>query len=87
MSKDKGEAESITLDLSEAFRAPRPQRVERAVRLLRRTVLRRFKTSDVSIDTRLNESLWGRSRTRPPRKLKVRVRIEDDVAYVELPSE
>jgi len=87
MSKKKDESELITLNLSGAFKAPVPRRVESAVRLIRREILRKFKVESVKIDTRINESLWKRSSARPPKRMKVQVRIEDDVAYVEPPSE
>jgi ribosomal protein L31E len=83
MPKKEEESEPITLNLSGAFKTPVPQRVESAVRLIRREVLRRFDVESVKIDSKINESLWGRSRARPPRKMKVQVRVEDDVAYVE----
>ena len=86
MPKQEEESEPIVLDLSAAFKAPVQQRVESAVRLIRREILRRFDVESVKIDSKINESLWGRSRARPPRKMKVQVRVEDDVAYVEPPS-
>lgn len=87
MSKEEGKAEVITLNLTSAFRAPSPQRAESAVRSIRSQVLKRFKADDVKIDARINESLWRRSNARPPRRIKVQVRVEDDIAYVEPPSE
>ena len=86
MPKKEEESESITLDLSGAFKAPVPQRAKSAVRSIRREILRRFDVESVKIDSKINESLWDRSRARPPRRIKVQVRVEDDVAYVEPPS-
>ncbi|HYA21822.1 MAG TPA: 50S ribosomal protein L31e [Thermoproteota archaeon] len=86
MPKKEEEPEPITLDLSKAFKAPVPQRAESAARSIRREVLRRFDAESVKIDSKINESLWRRSRAHPPRKIKVQVRVEDDVAYVEPPS-
>jgi len=49
--------------------------------------MNRFKVSEVNVDPQINEMLWRRSKSSPPRMLKVRVRVEDDVAYVERHSE
>lgn len=86
MPKKVEESEPITLNLSDAFKAPVPQRARSAARLIRREILRRFDVESVKIDSKINESLWDRSRARPPRKMKVQVRVEDDVAYVEPPA-
>lgn len=85
MPKEAEGSEVFTLDLSDATAAPRSQRVESAVRLIRKKVARKFKVSDVKIDSEVNRSLWVRSSSKPPRKLMVQVRVEDDVAHVEPP--
>jgi len=87
MSKEKEETEVITLNLSSAFKAPARQRAESAMRSIRAAVLKRFKVSEVKVDSQINEALWRRSRSFPPRALTVQIRVEDDVAYVERPSE
>lgn len=86
MSKEEEKTEVITLNLSGAFKAPSRQRTESAMRSIRAAVLKRFKVSEVKVDSQINEALWRRSRSFPPRALMVQVRVEDDVAYVERPS-
>jgi ribosomal protein L31E len=87
MSKEKERSTSLTLNLSAAYRAPSRQRAESAMRSIRRAIMNRFKVSEVNVDPQINEMLWRRSKSSPPRMLKVRVRVEDDVAYVERHSE
>lgn len=82
--KKEEEGESFVVDLSSAFNSPLGKRVQTSVSLIRRAVRKKFGASEVKIDPDLNSKLWARSRSKPPRHIKIKVSIVDDVAHAEL---
>ncbi len=69
------EEQIFTINLRRVWSVPRTQRVPRAVKEVRRFVLRHLKAEEktVWVDPRLNEVLWRRGREKPPRYVQVRV--------------
>jgi len=84
LSKKDQKEEYIIVDLSDALSSPIGQRSQKAVALIRKAVTKRFKVPQVNIDPYLNSKIWARSRSRPPRRIKIEVTVEDDVAHVVL---
>lgn len=85
MSKDKsksGDEREYVIPLRIAYSVPRPKRVPRAIRFIRAFIRRHIKTERVWISPELNMLIWSRGRQKPPRKVKVRVVVEDEVAKV-----
>lgn len=85
MSEDKStpsDERLYVIPLRIAYSVPRPKRVPRAVRFIRAFIKRHMKTDQVWISPKLNMIIWGRGRQKPPRKVKVRVVVEDEVAKV-----
>lgn len=76
-----------TIPLREAFRAPVSKRAEVAVRKLKSTIERLTKVDEVVLDEDVNLAIWSRSSRKPPRRLSVKVSIEDGVAHVSLAKE
>ncbi len=78
--------------LSRVFWGRRRNRADRAVRLLRRFVQRHLKVDKVIILNEVNEIIWRRGREKPPRRIKVLVKLEEKeeeeekikIAYVKL---
>jgi len=78
--------------LSRVYWGRRTNRADRAVRLLRRFVQRHLKVDRVVIANEVNELIWSRGREKPPRRIKVLVKVEEKeeeeekvkVAYVKL---
>ena len=89
MSKQEEKLERIyTVPLTRAWIAARHKRTKRAVNVLREFAEQHMKSSEIKIDTELNERLWNRGITRPPRKITVRMeRDEDGVVTIFLPKE
>ncbi|HKW05377.1 MAG TPA: 50S ribosomal protein L31e [Nitrososphaerales archaeon] len=79
---------TYTVPLSRAWIAPRHRRVVRAVNVLREFAQRHMKSEEVKIESDLNEKLWVRGITRPPRRITVRmVKDDDGLITISLPKE
>ena len=84
LAKKEEEGESIVVDLSSAFNSPLGKRVQTSVSLIRKAVEKKFDVTEVKIDPDLNSRLWARSRSKPPRHVRIKVSIVDEVAHAEL---
>lgn len=74
-----------TISLGRLYWGRRSNRSNRAIRYIRRFVVRHFHVNDVLIDPLVNQFIWSRSREKPPRRITIRViRIRDNVARVVL---
>ncbi len=67
-----------TVPLGRAWVAPRYRRAEKAVTVLRKFVQRHMKPEEVFIDPSVNEAIWARGISNPPRKIRVRLSKDDD---------
>ncbi len=78
-----------TVPLSKAYDYIRTRRTERAVKLLREFIARHMKVAleGVRISEGVNMLLWRDSIQKPPRKIKVRVVREGEMARAWLPGE
>lgn len=86
MSESEPVLERIyTVPLGRAWLVPRYRRAEKAITLLRKFVQRHMKPEIIVIDTTVNEEIWKRGITSPPRKIRVRLSKDDeDVVTVTL---
>jgi large subunit ribosomal protein L31e len=89
MSKQEEKLERIyTVPLTRAWITARHKRTKRAVNVLREFAEHHMKSSEIKIDTQLNEKLWSRGITKPPRKITVKMeKDEDGVVTISLPEE
>ena len=87
MSKQEEKLERIyTVPLTRAWITARHKRTKRAVRVLREFAEHHMKSSEIKIDTSVNERLWDRGITQPPRRITVRMdKDEDGVITISLP--
>jgi len=88
MSESSKELERVyTVPLSRAWIAARHRRTVRAVNILKEFAQRHMKTSDIKIETELNEELWKRGITNPPRRITVNMlKDEDGLVTISLPK-
>ncbi|MDH2899679.1 MAG: 50S ribosomal protein L31e [archaeon] len=88
MSDSKIELERMyTVPLSRAWIAPRYRRTSRAVNVLKEFAERHMKSSEIKIDSELNETLWKRGITKPPRRITVKMtKDEDGLVTISLPE-
>jgi large subunit ribosomal protein L31e len=67
-----------TVPLGRAWVVPRYRRAEKAVTVLRKFVERHMKPEEVIIDPTVNEAIWARGITNPPRKIRVRLSKDEE---------
>lgn len=84
-----GEEKIYTVSLNKAFDYLRTKRVRRAVALLRKFVARHGKVAEknVRISAKLNTLMWINGVQKPPRKVKIRVVKEGEIAKAYLHDE
>ena len=78
--EERAEAEDIveeriyTVPLSRAWIGPRNKRAPRAIRILRKFIMRHMKIDEDSlkISNEVNERVWSRGIQKPPRKIRIR---------------
>jgi len=76
-----------TVPLTQAWITARHKRTKRAVKVLKEFAEHHMKSSEIKITTELNERLWNRGITKPPRKITVKmVRDEDGLITISLPK-
>ena len=81
MSASDFEERVVTVPLRDAKQAPKHERADRALILIRRHLARQFSVeeSDVRLDPTLNEAVWERGRSKPPSSIRVRAaRFDED---------
>src|SRR5579864_3725648 len=88
MSKQETEIERIyTVPLSRAWITARHRRTRRAVNMLREFAEKHMKSSEIKIDMDLNEEIWKRGITKPPRRITVKMeKDEDGIVTISLPK-
>lgn len=78
---------TYTVPLSRAWIAPRYKRTARAINVMREFAEKHMKSSEIKIDEDLNERMWVRGITKPPRRIKVRMtKDEDGLVTISLPK-
>jgi large subunit ribosomal protein L31e len=89
MSDQKIELERVyTVPLSRAWITARHKRTPRALHILREFAEKHMKSSEIKIDTGLNEEMWKRGITKPPRRITVKMeKDEEGVVTISLPKE
>ncbi len=65
------------IPLGKIYSSRRTGRAARAIRYIREWVRRKTHALDVIIDNRVNERVWERGIEKPPRKVTVKVIVED----------
>jgi large subunit ribosomal protein L31e len=74
--------------LRRAFEAPKYRRAKVAIRIIREFTIRHMKATEVKIEKGVNELLWSRGITNPPRRIRLEMeRDEDGVVFVRLAPE
>jgi len=80
MSASDFEERVVTVALRDAHAAPSQQRADKAMSLIRDHLAKHFSVAkdDVRLDPSINEAVWARSRSKPPRKIRVRAARFDE---------
>ena len=81
MSASDFEERVVTVPLRDAGAAPKGERADKAMALIREHLAKHFAVEEetVRLDPSINEAIWANGRTNPPRKIRVRAaRFEEE---------
>ena len=81
MSANDFEERVVTVPLRDVNAQASHKRADRAVKVVREHLAKHFavETEEVRLDSSINEAIWARGRSKPPRKLRVRAaRFEEE---------
>lgn len=81
---ETGNERIFTIPLREAYKKAHNKRVPYAARLVQTYLKTHMKAESVKIGKHLNEAIWERSISKPPRRLRVKAFKEDGVVRAEL---
>jgi large subunit ribosomal protein L31e len=83
MSKsDENATHVFTINLSKAWLTPQYRRTDRVINMIKEFAKRHMKNENIKIDQELNKEIWKRGKTHPPRKVRVRMSLDDNVVLV-----
>lgn len=93
--KDKKDSEAksseeriYTVPLSSGWlQEPRNRRSKRAANDIKSFLMKNLKADDVKISEKLNSTIWKSGAQKPPRKIKIKVKMEEGIAKARLPDE
>lgn len=74
MSASDFEERIITVPLRDATQAPRTERADAAMSIVRSHLAKHFSVDEtaVRLDPSINEVIWSRGRRKPPRRIRIR---------------
>lgn len=87
MEEDAVKEQIYTIPLRDAKNAPRWRRANRAMRIIKKYLVRHMKADpeQLKIDKTINEKIWERGTEKPPRSIRVRAaKFEDGGVEAEL---
>ena len=83
MSKsDENATHVFTINLSKAWLTPQYRRTDRVINMIMESAKRHMKNENIKIDQELNKEIWKQGKTHPPRKVRVRMSLDDNVVLV-----
>ena len=76
-----------TISLIKAKSAPHPKRANRAIKEIKKFLMKHMKTEEVKMDHSLNNSLWARGRRNIPTRVRIKaVKDDDGIVWVYTPE-
>lgn len=89
MSTSDFEERVVTVPLRDVSAAPSHERADRAMRIVRDHLAQHFSVSadQVRLDPSINERIWERGRSKPPRKIRVRAARFDEAGEAVVEAE
>lgn len=70
-----------TINLGRAWITPEHKRTDRVINLIKEFAKKHMKTEEIKIDQDLNRQIWNRGKSKPPRKVRVKM-VKDDNGIV-----
>jgi large subunit ribosomal protein L31e len=83
MAEKTVEEKIFTVPLGDAYKAPRPVRARKAMNYLK-DYLKRHLKDEVAIGPGLNHEIWSRGIKKPPKRVKIVVKKDEDKFRAEL---
>lgn len=71
------EEKTLVINLKRVYDGRKAQRAARAIRKLRELIAKRTHAEVVKIDEEVNQTIWMRGIEKPPRKLKLKIIVEE----------
>ncbi|HEX5186987.1 MAG TPA: 50S ribosomal protein L31e [Nitrososphaeraceae archaeon] len=71
-----------TINLGKAWLTPQYRRTDRVINMIKEFAKRHMKNENIKIDQELNREIWKKGKTNPPRKVRVRMSLDDNVVLV-----
>ncbi|MEM0052989.1 MAG: 50S ribosomal protein L31e [Nitrososphaeria archaeon] len=80
MSENKLDEIIFTVPLWKAYKVAMNKRAKKAISVLKEEVLKRVKSEEVNIviDQMVNQKIWKKGIRKPPRKILVKLRKQED---------
>lgn len=83
MSKsDENTLHVYTINLGKAWLTPQYRRTDRVINMIKEFAKHHMKNENIKIDQELNKEIWKQGKTNPPRKVRVRMSLDDNVVLV-----
>ncbi len=83
MSKsDENATHVFTINLGKAWLTPQYRRTDRVINMIKDFAKRHMKNENIKIDQELNKEIWKQGKTHPPRKVRVRMSLDDNIVLV-----
>jgi large subunit ribosomal protein L31e len=83
MSKsDENATHVFTINLSKAWLTPQYRRTDRVINMIKEFAKRHMKNENIKIDQELNKEIWKQGKSHPPRQVRVRMSLDDNVVLV-----
>ncbi|MFB5600467.1 MAG: 50S ribosomal protein L31e [Nitrososphaeraceae archaeon] len=70
------------MNLSKAWLTPKHKRTDRVINMIKEFAKRHMKNENIKIDQELNHQIWKRGKTNPPRKIRIKMSIDDNMVLV-----
>ena len=71
-----------TINLGKAWLTPQYRRTDRVINMIKEFAKRHMKNENIKIDQELNREIWKKGKANPPRKVRVRMSLDDNVVLV-----
>ncbi|MDR4511866.1 MAG: 60S ribosomal protein L31 [Nitrososphaeraceae archaeon] len=82
MSNQDSADHVYTVNLSKAWLTPKYRRTDRVINMIKEFAIRHMKNENVKIDQELNQQIWKRGKTNPPRKIRIKMSVDDNMVLV-----
>jgi len=73
-----------TVSLRDAYNKPQVKRAREAIKIIRKHLRKHTRKEKLVITDKLNRKIWSNSVSKPPRKVKIKIQVEEERAVADL---